>query len=229
MVVAEEEYFQRVFGLGLAGPPISRSLRSEYLMMRLAGSGELIEFRDVIAIVGRALSGREGRLERLLLNPSPDSLEQASAIAIESSSYSLRSGPVPPLVSTPLVGMAVLQPRYASRLRFEVEQLDVALGPRVRILSYREATRPTILRRGERDAPLSGRVWLDEESGRVWRTELRVERTLVETEFRFDEALQMDVPARMRIQDRGASREFAGTATYGRFRRFRVTASEQVQ
>lgn len=39
----------------------------------------------------------------------------------------------------------------------------------------------------------------------------------------------MDVPARMEVEQRDASEEYSGRATYGGFRRFKVTSSEELQ
>src|SRR5260221_4088878 len=76
-----------------------------------------------------------------------------------------------------------------------------------------------------------GRVWVEQVTGRVMKTELQVEqpaiRAIVTTTFRVEEKSGIAVPQEMREQYSFANGNRVNTvATYGRFRRFDGTATE---
>jgi hypothetical protein len=103
-------------------------------------------------------------------------------------------------------------------------------------VEFRETERPTFVSTsGGRDLPVSGRVWIDEATGVIRKTELDATDVTVEAHitvtYRRDDALGVWVPARMdeRYKRRGDSAQVSGTATYSRFRRFQVTTSENVE
>lgn len=92
---------------------------------------------------------------------------------------------------------------------------------------------PTLLRGSSNvNIPTGGRIWMDERTGRVVKTELEVgqERLPVRvvTTFAFDEGLGTHVPAEMRDWYPDGQGEIRGVATCGRFRRFQVRTSEEI-
>ena len=104
--------------------------------------------------------------------------------------------------------------------------------------------RPTLIRTPNgRDIPIYGRVWVDAETRRVVRTELRFDRgsearSLIRVDFREEPGLDILVPARMwewyeggnvfgRI---GADRTLVEClAQYTDYKRFSVATSEEVK
>ena len=95
--------------------------------------------------------------------------------------------------------------------------------------------RPTLIATtGGRDLPARGRLWVDETTGTITRTELHADDTGVEAEvivsFELESAVSSWVPRRMedRFKRRGDTSEVRGVATYSRFRRFQVSTSEEL-
>ena len=93
-------------------------------------------------------------------------------------------------------------------------------------------SRPLLRGSSNFNIPAGGRVWMDETTGRVVKTELEVGQARspvrVVTTFAFDEELGTDVPAEMRDWYPDTLGEIRGVATHGRFRRFRVRTSEEI-
>ena len=84
------------------------------------------------------------------------------------------------------------------------------------------------------DLMAHGRVWIEQATGRVLKTELQVEqpaiRAVVTTTFRVEEKSGIAVPLEMREQYvLGNGNRVNTVATYGRFRRFDVSATEDIR
>src|SRR5262249_34885795 len=110
-----------------------------------------------------------------------------------------------------------------------------ALGAPALIVEFKETASPAMIR-GEagRDLMAHGRAWIDAPTGRVVKTELQVEqpaiRAVVTTTFRLEEKSGIGVPVEMREQYTSANGSRTSTvATYGRFRRFDVSAAEDIR
>ena len=103
-------------------------------------------------------------------------------------------------------------------------------------MQFEEVRVPTLLRLGgNRDMPARGHLWIDETSGRVVKTELRVGQrdfahssmtwrppSTITTTFGLNEEFGIDVPLDMRDHYALEPVEVRGVATYSRFRRFPV-------
>jgi hypothetical protein len=78
-----------------------------------------------------------------------------------------------------------------------------------------------------------GLVWIDEDTSRVVKTELRIggrsTPISIVTLYKFDDQLGINVPVEMRDWYPDGTGEIRGVATYGRFRRFKVETSEEVK
>ncbi len=247
-IVAEERYEQRstapatrgVGGFrGNARDTYRRTLRSDYLLVRPAGSDRYHGFRDVFEVGGRAVRDREERLTRLFLTPSVSAEEQIRKIMTDSARYNI--GDVTRNFNTPTFALLVLHP--AHKLRFEFERVTDT-SPRlgldgpdeaadVWVIEYKE-TWPTTVVRGQdgKNLPAQGRFWIEPTTGRVLVSELILEDSSVDATItvRYEtvEKLGHLVPVEMRERydnRRGGSR-VDGTATYTRFRRFQVQVEE---
>jgi len=81
--------------------------------------------------------------------------------------------------------------------------------------------------------PSHGRVWLDSTNGRILRTEMISEdtelRALIEVTYKSETGLSFLVPGEMReiYNVRRSETRIDGRATYGRFRQFSVSTTEQ--
>jgi hypothetical protein len=77
---------------------------------------------------------------------------------------------------------------------------------------------------------MTGRVWIESDTGRVLQTELVVSGgDRVVTRFRWDERFQIAVPVEMSESFAVGNTAIERRATYGDFRRFAVTTEEQLQ
>jgi formylglycine-generating enzyme required for sulfatase activity len=250
-VVAEEQYAQNAASPlptyspftgrgGVAQPPSAaestrarhRDLRSDFLLVKSPETEALVPFRDVIAVDGVVVRDREARLARLFLNPAADAIAQAEQIRDEGARYNL--GNMRSTIGNPVMALAVLQRSYQPRFHFSLGKEDRGMGANVWIVDYKEETAPAMVR-GEAGTNLfaHGRLWIDAISGRVVKTELRVEqpsiRAVVTTTFRPDDRFDIGVPLEMRESYAFANGNNINTvATYGRFRRFDVRAEEEI-
>jgi formylglycine-generating enzyme required for sulfatase activity len=253
-VVAEETYIQDSAMLlpsfsptpggrgGVFPPPPSptdsararhRELRSDFLLAKAPVTEALVPFRDVIEVDGVAVGDREARLAKLFLTAPSNLLEQAEKISAEGARYNL--GSMRSTLGNPVLALGVLQQSYQRRFRFSLGKDDRSAGAGVAVVDYKEVATPAMIR-GEagRDLMAHGRAWIEQTTGRVLKTELRVEqpaiRALVTTTFRVEERSGIAVPLEMREQYTLANGNRVNTiATYGRFRRFDVSATEDIR
>jgi len=253
-VVAEEEYTQDAamllptyspFGGGRGGPAVQqpsaadsvrarhRDLRSDFLLVKSPQTEALVPFRDVITVDGVLVRDREARLAKLFLASSGDAMAQAERIRDEGARYNL--GSMRSTIGNPVMALAVLQRSYQPRFRFSLGKEDRGVGAGVWSVEYKEETPPAMIR-GEAGTNLfaHGRLWIDAVSGRVVKTELRVEqpavRAVVTTTFRVDERFDIGVPLEMRENYTFSNgNRITNVASYGRFRRFDVTAEEDIR
>jgi len=226
-VVAEETYVQRE-----ERPHRTRELRSDFLLVKPPGQASWFQFRDVIEVDGKPVGDREQRLASLFLEAAPNALASAERVTRESARYNLEDVGT---LNKPLIAISFLQGLYVSRFWFTIGPIDRSVGPNVRLIQFTEWVTPTILRRGTANGDLKtrGRVWIDETSGRVAKTELDFgadpDPSYVITTFRFDDDLHVDVPVEMRERWRFRDSEVTGVASYGRFRQFNVQTNEQLR
>ena len=128
-------------------------------------------------------------------------MAQAEQIRDEGARYNL--GNMRSTIGNPVMALAVLQRSYQPRFRFSLGKEDRGVGAGVWIVDYKEETPPAMIR-GEAGTNLfaHGRLWIEAISGRVVKTELRVEqpaiRAVVTTTFRPDERFDIGVPLEMR-------------------------------
>jgi len=210
-----------------------RDLRSDFLLVKSPGAADLVPFRDVLAVDGVAVRDREQRLTRLFVSPSSDAMAQAERVRDEGARYNL--GNLRSTIGNPVLALGVLQLTYQPRFRFSLAKEDRSVGAGVWIIEYKEEAPPAMVR-GEAGSDLfsHGRLWVELATGRVLKTELLVEqpsvRAVVTTTFRYDERFGIAVPMEMRERYTiGTGNRVNTVATYGLFRRFDVTADEDVR
>jgi hypothetical protein len=252
-IVAEEQYVQQD---GLSPPPMGipqppkprRELKSDLLLVRAAGSDGYVQFRDVFEVDGHPVRDRTERLVKLFLDSSGESTRQTGQIIAESARYNI--GTIQRNINLPLLALMFMHPRNQSHFSFTMSTEDrgipqglpasghFSVSVDVRVLSFRETTRPTLVRdpsnrRGE--ARSSGRIWVETDTGRVLMTELVVDSTSVRSSIQVSyqseplvgflvpvemrESYTMSPPSRYRID---------GTASYGNFRQFTVKTNELI-
>ena len=99
---------------------------------------------------------------------------------------------------------------------------------------FQEWRLPTLIKgNSNQDILTRGLVWIDEGTGRVMKTELRIGSrstpTTITTTYTFDADLGINVPVEMQDWYPDGNGEIRGIATYGRFRRFQVSTNEAVK
>ena len=244
-IVLEEYYIQQT----LPGPAHRggrtatrrRQLRSDLLMVRLAVEDRWVQFRDVFQVDGRKVRDRDERLARLFLEPSAANLEQAEAIARESSRYNL--GTIGRTINLPLLALSYFEPSHQPRSTFARVDAgnvkpwaSVARATEIWAVSYRETQPATLIRTSAgRDLPANGRAWIDTVTGRILRTELVAKspevQGQIEVNYQLDATLGFLVPADMREEysDTPPVRRILGHARYGNIKRFTVKTDESLR
>jgi|KBSMisStaDraftv2_1062788.scaffolds.fasta_scaffold59817_2 hypothetical protein len=249
-VVAEERYIQdsnvalatvaipALGGRGAQGMNVPRGsskhreLKADFLIVK-SGNEMWTPFRDVFEVDHIPIRDREQRLAKLFLNAKPDAgaEEQAKAIAEESGRYNL--GAVQRTINNPVFALIILQPEVRARFKFSAGKADRKFGDDIRVVEFVEEARPTVIagRPGEQ-MPAFGRFWIESATGRVVKSEVRVEvrdvKANLTTTFRSDERLGIDVPNEFREEYDLRDSRVSGVASYARFRKFEVKSSEEL-
>ena len=210
-----------------------RDLRSDFLLVKSPTTSDLVPFRDVLDVDGVPVRDRDARLAKLFVSPVGDAMAQAERVRDEGARYNL--GNIRSTIGNPMLALGVLQRAYQPRFRFSLGKQDTSVGDGVWVVDYKEVAPPAMIR-GEAGGDLfsHGRLWVALATGRVLKTELQVEqpsvRAIVTTTFRYDERFGIAVPMEMRERySLGTGNRITTVATYGRFRRFDVTAEEDVR
>jgi hypothetical protein len=231
-IVAEEQYTQE------AGHPRGRRvLRSQFVAVRYPGS-QLYVFRDAFEVDGKRVRDPEDdRLAKLFHDQTAAALQRAQEISNATSQHYIREIGT---VNNPLLVISLLQRENRHRFLLSPGGRDRKLGPAIRVVGFKEVVTPTVLRWGGNiDMPAEGKLWADEGTGRIVKTELKLgERdirntstvawrppTVITVTFGTDEALGIDVPREMRDKYPMDRDEVRGTATYSGFRRLASVAS----
>jgi hypothetical protein len=206
-MVAEEQYVQSVRqAAGFSRGDTRRELRSDFLLVNVPGQG-WTPFRDVFEADGRAVRDRQDRLTSLFLSgPTAGAIEQARRIMDEGSRYNLGAGSRN--INVPTLALMYFGPDFRGGMKFSDGKQDKPGDGRV--IEFTEVRRPTLIATtGGRDLPAHGRVWVEDASGAITRTELHAEDTGVEAEvlvsFELDAKSSMWLPKRMedRFKRRG--------------------------
>jgi hypothetical protein len=224
-VVAEERYEQEI-----TVPRRKRVLTGDFLLVRYPDDEFWQALRDVAEVDGKPVRDREDRILKLFSEPKGSAMRRAAEVAGASSRFNLQDiGNL----NNPLLAMAFLQREYHPRFRFTMAGIEKKLGPDVRTVRFVEFQRPTLLKgNSNSDLPSQGLFWIEEGTGRVVQTELRLGGATfpirIVTRYRFDEDLGINVPAQMEDWYPDGRGEFRGKATYGKFRRFEVQTAEEL-
>jgi VWFA-related protein len=224
------------------GPVISRrQLLSDVVMVQLKDQ-RWLSYRDVADVDGESVHDRTDRMRQLLLSSAADRDGQFRRIASESARYNL--GDLRRDLNLPTVTLSLLRRVNHSRFEFKRAKDETIDQRPCRVLTYREKVIPTLVSTpNSGDIFLSGRIWLDQEDGRVRRTELRFDRgsqkrSCIRVDFQPFQGLTVLVPAQMWEWYEGADQlgriggdvtVIQGLASYSKLRRFQVTTGEEIR
>jgi hypothetical protein len=244
-IVAEDGYTQNVRTIGSARgrgqlPPVThRTMRSDLLLVRPTGEGPWLPFRDVFEVDGKPLRDRDERLLKLFVDTKADARAQAQSIAEEGARYNI--GPVTRTINVPVLGLTFFSRENQPHARFirvspgnPKRFAGVPVQGEVWAIEFREFGPGTLVRGAAgSDLPSRGRAWVERETGRILNTEHIAEDTRVtakvEATYGAQEGLDLLVPVEMKesYAYRQTPVRIFGEATYGRFRRFKVTTDEK--
>ena len=237
-IVAEEAYTQTVDSMLSTRGHVTRTLKSDLILVRPGSGDRYVELRDVFEVDGRSVRDREARLERLLGDDSKAAGDRLGRIIGESARYNI--GTIERNINTPLLPLMFLQDEYRDDFRFKrvpgrSQAFDASADrslndvPVFRVstemwaIEFKERGSFTIIRdtRG-RSLPATGRFWINPESGAVLISELVVEgggvRATVTVSYQTEPLMGFLVPIEMRESYVRSGEQITGHAVYGRFR-----------
>ena len=238
LVVAEERYHQSFDLIGSSGQveidvqaavlPIGhreRLLRSDYALTRAPDKEAWVGYRDTFEVDSKPIRDREDRLQRLLMTGGAAS---AARIADESSRFNLGNTVVTRNINVPTLVLEMLHPRNQPRFSFDKAGEETIDGVRTWRLEFKERQRPTFIRdRNRRDRPSHGYVWLDPDTGAVWRTTLTWDSapkgTITVTYGRMPN-IDTLVPLTMTERYSPGEATLTGDAAYTNYRQFQTGA-----
>jgi hypothetical protein len=230
-VVSSEVYEERLFS-SAASTQQTRRLKSDVLLVQYPGGSGWMVFRDVAEADGRPLPHAPDRLLKLFAEPNADAREQAIRISVEGLGYHLGRATVS--ATNPLLGAALLQDAYRSRFRLRLGNIERTLGMHARELRFDEREEAEAPAGGKREklpmllpdvGRISGSVWVDEETGQILKTDVRMTMNLSSTSttvFAQDARLGLLLPQEMRTTWTSVT----GVAKYSNYRRFNVQTSD---
>ncbi len=222
-VVAEERYTQK------AGR-VRRTLRSDLVLVQPADSDEWMPFRDVFEVDGKAVRDRDQRVKRLFIDSPATAIDAAKRIEQESARFCL--GPFYRETADPTLPLLFLDGRNQPRFDFRLDGEDTIERQRALRVRYSERAVPTIIQYEGFDAPASGTLWIEGQTGRLMkgtvRALLRYGRRLtrfeIEVTFKPSDAVGLWAPAELHERFEWGTGELVGVATYSNFRRFETGA-----
>jgi hypothetical protein len=225
-VVAEETLVQET-----TIPRRKRTIRSDFLLVRYPGDQQWQSFRDVAEVDGKPVRDKEERLTKLFLEPASSALRRAADLQDAGARYNLLNIGT---INNPLLVVAFLHDFYRERFRFNLAGLEKSLGPNVRTVQFQEWKIPSLIKgNSNQDILTRGLFWVEEDTGRVVKTELRIgsrsSPISVITRYQFDAELGINVPVEMRDWYPDGNGEIRGVASYGRFRRFQIKTTEELK
>jgi len=232
---------------------MTRVLRSDLLLYWPPALDSWVEFRDVSDVDGRAVRDRQGRLEKLFLQPYETALARAEQIAEESARYNI--GDRRRDFNIPTFALHIPKPSIRQRFEIKRSKEEAVQGSHAWVIRLEERARPTLIRDrdDDRDIPLTAVFWIDPETGSILRSQTTVYDTPVDRQarntvtFRLDAKLGVWTPAEMielydhpcgrtrgrSLMDRLGSPSsvyiVTGTAIYSNFRQLSVETEVQVK
>lgn len=251
MVIAREEYVQRMPVAGAASIPASpglagnirtpyriedqeRQMVSDYMMVRLPSEGEpWIGFRSIVSVDGRAVRDRVERLQGLLEGSMEEAVDRWRKLSEESARYNI--GAVNRNTNVPTFALLFLRRENLASFEFEQTDDDRIEGLDVWVISYREVGTPALITdEYGKDVFTYGRLWIDPVDGRVVRTEVRTGddrsklRSEITVRYRLDPELDIWVPDDMKELYQVGDGRIEANAKYSDFQQFKVSVDTSV-
>jgi hypothetical protein len=231
-VVADERFEQNVYSLGAGSRTQATTLESEVAFIRLPGGAEWLGFRDVRRVNFKPVKKGGPSVSDVLTSAAGD-MTKAHALAKASARHNLG---LPRTINVPTAPLDIIHPAHRDAHRYQLGGEESIRGRRTTVVAFTEVKRPTMVREPNGEFLVSsGRVWIDPESGVVWRVEWvyqaekRHPRAPAPPRLRVDferhEELGFMVPRLMtEVFSAPPRTRGEGRATYRNFRRFGTSA-----
>ena len=166
IVVATERYAQHVSAGERAQ---DRHTVADFAIVRAAGFGGWVGFRDVVEADGARLANRTDRLLGILSDVA-GRLDEAQRLSNESARFNI--GPISRNFNVPTAALFFFRPESLDRFKFSRKSVD---DQGTWEIAFRETAHPTIIRTPEgRSVPSEGRLWVNAADGTVLRTRIQM-------------------------------------------------------
>jgi hypothetical protein len=239
-IVSEETYRQHITrtpqGPGAVLTELSRTLRSDLLLVKSSNAERYVEFRDVFEVDGEPVRDRQDRVSALWRTGSAESSARLGAILEESARYNI--GTIQRNINTPLMALMFLDAAHRKRFTFkhvEDPRPVFAAGDQANdsgvfrvstemwSVAFEERRGNTIIKRPNGgDLRSRGRFWINPDTGTVLISELIVDgggvRASITVSYQSEPLMGFLVPVEMRESYERRGETITGHAVYGRFR-----------
>ena len=237
VMVADErlvQYVARGTGSGVNAIRVTREIHSEVAFIDLPGEAGWLGFRDVRTVSGKNVRAPGPTLAEVLLRSDEDDFTQARALLLAGARHNLGEART---TNLPTVPLELMRARHRWRYDIRIEGYDKVEGQRTAMVVLTEGSTPSIVRRGD-GGDLMARVvgWIEPETGRLWRAEVRLEDprlifaerhrpTTLRVHFKANKDHGLIVPDRMEEWFYDSVRgDGFGEARYRNFRKFDTAA-----
>lgn len=232
-IVAEEDYSQHFAAPVSGAGGAVRRLKSEILVLSDPQMGT-VTFRDVYEVDGKPVRDRDERLARLFAKTSTNAAQEARAVSDESARFNLNISGVSTnrTLNVPMAALLYYRGPFQHRSRFALERIVVERNRRLAIVAFAEQSLPRLIS-SPNNLAMSGRAWIEINTGRVLETELTYTLTSragkteakIAVEYVEDAMSKLLMPVTMKeTYAVGLAGVMTTTARYSKFRRFSVEA-----
>jgi hypothetical protein len=200
----------------------TRTLRSDYALMKLDGADKWVGFRDTFEVDGSPVRDRDERLQRLL---GSGAIAQAAHIAEENARFNIGGDVVQRNINVPTFVLELLHPRNRDRFSYRRGGTETIAGRVGVVIEYRERLRPTITRMPDgRDQPARGTIVVDSRTGEIFRTIVTWEKVTgsVAVTFGYAPGIPVLVPTSMAERFTHDRTLLKGDAAYTNYRQFQT-------
>lgn len=168
IVVATERYTQRVTRAG-GTTPEDRVTVADFAIVRAAGFGGWVGFRDVLEADGVRIADHTDRLLKVLSDVS-GRMDEAKRLSDESARFNI--GPISRNFNVPTAALFFFAPDTLDRFKLTRKSVE---ADGTWEIAFRETSRPTFVRTPEgRSVPSEGSLWVTPSDGTVVRTRIRM-------------------------------------------------------
>lgn len=235
VVVATERYTQDVTSNAAEGRRLYRAVVAEFAIVKVAGLGDWVGFRDVVEVDGNRVTDREDRLLDALMSAT-GGFEEAKRITNESARFNI--GPVLRNFNVPTTALFFFTPANFDRFKFKRKN---AASSGIWEITFHETRRPTLIKTPDgASVPAMGTLWVNPDDGTIVRTRLEVfgyatpahsgdsgTRGQIDVTYRHIDALDMWLPDNMVETFEGSHGTLVertqGEARYSNYRRFETS------